>query len=458
MFPKDRKNIMFRRTQSGIALILTIIILTVLSAIVYRLSSTLTQQRHRQQYMIDYQKARYACESGLKYALSVAEEIDPNYVSRPNEPDFSDLFTLNDEEYKQMISEWAAKLGIAVDINNVSKDDFRGKFISLTDLNQSNDINDSNHEDYNNSDYNEPNYTEPLVVRGPYGPAWPYINKPIIFNMDDAVVTVKTEDENAKMPITWGISGDVKTERESEAALVTFCEWMQMQPEEIDSLKAQLKKIKKIKEFKLKLAPVIMVIKKPRLNADENTASTRSRRRSTRRRRSRRDRRSRSRRTSGTTTTVKIKRPPIGHTRDFSKLMHSPLLNTEMLAKPLIKSDDRTESALKYLSLWGTWQVNINSAPRQVLEAAFTYGGDAVDIAEAIIQERKYEPFVDIEDLKRRLIQYSDSIEKSKAYITTESTVFTIKVTAISGVARVSATAAIKRINGKIEKIGIISN
>ena len=55
MTQKDKKNRIFCREQRGIALILTIIVLTVLSASVYRLSSTLTQQRHRQQYMIDYQ-------------------------------------------------------------------------------------------------------------------------------------------------------------------------------------------------------------------------------------------------------------------------------------------------------------------------------------------------------------------------------------------------------------------
>ena len=442
MTQEDKKNRIFCRAQSGIALILTIIVLTVLSAIVYRLSSTLTQQRHRQHYMIDYQKARYACESGMKYALSAVGEIDPNYISRPNEPDFSDLFTLNEEEYKQMISEWAEELDVVVDINNVAKADFLSKFVLFPDFDESNDINDSNYGDYNDYDYNEPNHTEPLVVPGPYGPAWPYVCKPIIFNMGDAVVTIKTEDENAKMPINWGISGEAETKRESEAAIVTFCEWMQMQPEEIDSLKAQLKEIKKIKEFKLALAPVVTITKE-----QVKTTQRRSSRRKTRR----------SRRTSKTRT-VKTKRAPIGHTRDFSKLMHSPLLDIETLAKPLIESDDRTESALKYLSLWGTWQVNINSAPRHVLEAAFTYGGDAVNIAEAIIQERKYEPFVDIDDLKERLMRYSGSIEKSKAYIVTRSTVFTIKVTAISGVARVSATAAVKRSNGKIEKIGIISD
>jgi len=82
MSQEDKKNRIFCRKQSGIALILTIVVLVALSAIVYRLSSALVAQRHRQQYMIDYQKARYACESGLKYALSVAGEIEPNYITR----------------------------------------------------------------------------------------------------------------------------------------------------------------------------------------------------------------------------------------------------------------------------------------------------------------------------------------------------------------------------------------
>ena len=41
----------------------------------------------------------------------MAGEIEPNYITRPNEPDFSDLFTMSDEEYKELISQWAQELG-----------------------------------------------------------------------------------------------------------------------------------------------------------------------------------------------------------------------------------------------------------------------------------------------------------------------------------------------------------
>ena len=118
MFREDRKHNSCR-SSSGIALILTIVVLVALSAVIYRLGSYLADYRHRQQYIIDYQKARYGCESALKYALSMASEIELEFVGRPNEPDFSDLFSLNEDEYSELISEWAVKLGIAVDSNNI---------------------------------------------------------------------------------------------------------------------------------------------------------------------------------------------------------------------------------------------------------------------------------------------------------------------------------------------------
>ena len=453
---------MFCRKQNGIALILTIVVLAALSAIVYRLSSALVAQRHRQQYIIDYQKAHYACESGLKYALSVAKDIETEYVTRVNEPDFSDLFVMDEDEYKELISQWAEKLNVVIDINNVGKNDFLSKFIQLAGFGESgdgNDFNDMNYENYNDYGYNEPNYVDKLVVRGPYGYAWPYVSEPITFTMGGTTVIVKVEDENAKMPLSWGISGEDETKRESDAAIETFCEWMQMEPNDIEPLKAQLSQIKKIKEFKLVLEPVVTTVTKSQPENEKKTeAKTTSRSSRNRRRIARERRRKASSKRRKEVEIVKKERDPIGHTRDFAKLMHSPIIDIEKLAEPVAESEDRSESALKYLGLWGTQRVNINSAPRHVLEAAFTYGGDAVEIAEEIIKERKAEPFVDIKQLQDRLLQYNDSIEKSKMYMTTESTIFTIRVTAISGVAKVSATAAIKRIDDNIEKIGIISD
>ena len=132
-------------------------------------------------------------------------------------------------------------------------------------------------------------------------------------------------------------------------------------------------------------------------------------------------------------------------------------MNTEILKIPAIESELRDESAYKYISLWGSQKVNINTAPRHVLEAAFTFGGDEVEIAEEIIQRRKEKPFETIEELADEYYGYNDSIEKCKPFITTESNVFTIRVNAYSGLAKASATAAVRKTDKKVEKIAVIS-
>jgi type II secretory pathway component PulK len=107
------------------------------------------------------------------------------------------------------------------------------------------------------------------------------------------------------------------------------------------------------------------------------------------------------------------------------------------------------------MDLWGATQVNINSAPRQVLEAAFTFGGDADQIAAEIIKQRREKPFASIDELKKQLFKFSDSIDKCKPYITTTSNVFTIHVTAVSGVAKASAIIVVFKDGDKIERIAV---
>jgi type II secretory pathway component PulK len=109
------------------------------------------------------------------------------------------------------------------------------------------------------------------------------------------------------------------------------------------------------------------------------------------------------------------------------------------------------------MDLWGTAQVNINSAPRQVLETAFTFGGDAQRVADEIIKKRREKPFASIDDLKKEFFRFSDSIEKSKPFITAASNVFTIRVTAVSGTAKASAVIVVFREGGKIERIAFAS-
>jgi type II secretory pathway component PulK len=138
-------------------------------------------------------------------------------------------------------------------------------------------------------------------------------------------------------------------------------------------------------------------------------------------------------------------------------MFHSSLIDTEPLEQPTIVVGDRKEYPLKYMGLWGTRLVNINTAPRPVLEAAFIFGGNQVEIAEEIIRQRQQEPFTNIEDLKNKLSRYSESIGICEEYITTQSNYFTIKITSTSGVAGASSMIAITKEGDKVTKIAVIN-
>jgi len=425
--------------RPGIVLLVTLVLLIVLSTLGYTLSSRIAARRHRDRYIIDYQSARYGCDSAVKYALATLQDInEPVLIARPNEPDFSDLFILSDEEYEELLAEWAAERNLSP-LESISDDnDIRGSN-DFTDINEFSKITDFN--DVNElggiTDINEPNS---LTIRGPYGPAWPFITEPVEFEIGPATVRIEIEDENAKYPIGWAMLDDEDVRREAVVSFETFCEWMDINEVQIDKLKDQLKQISEIKPFKLNLTSITKVERTPISTSTGLGTTTRTRR---------------TRTTQVRTTRTRI--PVSAQLADYAKLFHSSLIDTEVLARPTIISERRKESALKYMGRWGSRKVNINTAPRHVLEAAFTFGGDADEIAEEIIQQRRIKPFRNIEDLKKALFQYTPAIEKCEEYITTASTFFTIKVTAVSGVAKASAIIAITKNGKKIERVAVIS-
>jgi len=70
---RNEKRKMISRIQyarPGIVLLVTLVLLVVLSALMFTLSTRISAQRHRNKYIIDYQAARYACDSAVKYALA----------------------------------------------------------------------------------------------------------------------------------------------------------------------------------------------------------------------------------------------------------------------------------------------------------------------------------------------------------------------------------------------------
>lgn len=417
--------------RRGFALLLTVVILVVLVTVCYTLSARLGSLKQRQQYMVNYQQSRYACDSAMKYILLNAAKVQLKLADRQDEPDFSDLFTMSEDEYNEMITEWAL---IKAEKAAMEADSLEGDAEGVADSS-------SNSEMYGDDIYIDPNS---IVVPGPYGPDWPLVQEPLEFEIGESKVTITIEDENAKMPLTWAITTSASVNRQARAALETFCEWMQMDIFEIEELQKQADDIGKYKQFTISPKP-INYTEKTQVKTTPRTSSSRSTR-------------SRSTRPTTSTRIVRKTRPAIAHATDFAKLLHSSLLDTDKLAWAIPDTGDRYESPLKYMALWGSQRVNINTAPRHVLEAAFTFGGDAMEIAQEIIEMRKEEPFKDMEDLKKRLYGYSDSITKTAPYICMRSKFLSVKVTARTGGATVSSVATVIKEGRAAQRIAVLTN
>jgi len=451
----DRQNTFRRRyrrrsdRRSGVAMILTIVILVVLSTVCYTFAARLSMLRRRQDYMINYQKSRYACDSALKFGLTLINHIPLNMVNRKGQPDFSDIFNMDHETYKAFVQDWAARKAAeqeaqaSGDATSAPDDQMLSALRAALSGGDPNDPNALDTYDAFSAasaglDANT------LQIPGPYGAQWPLAHAPIEINIGDTRVVIHIEDENAKMPLIWAMTNDSSLNRQAEAAFETFCEWMQMSPSETEELKNQVSELRRHKRFTLDLQPVTYTEHTEVINRAVPTSRTGAPTPPAAISRT-------------TSRAVRKTRPAIAHTTDFAKLLHSSVLDTDRLARPLPDTGDRYESPLKYLALWGSHQININTAPRHVLEAAFTFGGDARAIAQQIILMRQDKPFGDIDELKTRLYGYNDSIRKVEPYITTRSQFFAVRVTATTGTAKASAVATILREGPSIRRIAVLS-
>ncbi|MHC4541645.1 MAG: hypothetical protein ACYS74_17990 [Planctomycetota bacterium] len=407
---------------------MTLVLLVVLATLGYTFSNRVATLRHRNQYIIDYSRARYGCDSAVKYALATLEELEPQLVDRPNEPDFSDLFALDELEYQELLAQW----GLHSELSELDDADLSD------DMSDKQDANDIGYDKDLKAGFYDP---DAFVIRGPYGPPWPLVTEPEEFEIGPTKVRIEIEDENAKYPLGLALLSDKDLERETEAGFVTFCEMMQLDPPQIDLLRDQLRRVGEIRPFTANFKPITKTVKTPITTPTSTRTGT----------------------TRTSKTTVRRKVIPVAEqiskqTSDLAKLFHSSFIDTEALAEPIFSSEHRKESALKYMGLWGSQKVNINTAPRHVLEAALIFGGNQVEIAEYIIQLRREKAFQNVQELKTALSRYSDSISKCEKYIATLSKSFTVKITAVSGVAKASSVIAITKEGNKVKKIAVIND
>jgi hypothetical protein len=436
--------------RRGVVLLITLVILVILATLGYTLSTRVAARRHRDRYIIGYAQAEYACTSGMKYALASLSNLTAELISRPNEPDFSDVFALTEIQYQQLLSEVGA-----------NGDSQRTSGAATSGRGQGG---------YGDDEMAYEGMTSlagpgtSAAIPGPYGPRWPLVTEPVELEIGSAKVTIEVEDENAKYPLAWALITDqpilpqqagaalATTEQRARAAEAdvgfrTFGEWMGYGPEELDDLKEELAGVRKLRPFKMEYKAVAAPTTASRSAALRSRVSrTRGTNAGTRGTRGR--------------SVISANDQMDRQSAALARLFHSSLLDTDLLTRPTVVSESRKESAMKYLGLWGARKVNVNTAPRHVLEAALAFGSvaDAPQIADAIIKQRRIQPFSDVAEIKSQLLRYSDSVEKCKEFLTTSSTVFTIKVTAYSGVARKVAVAGVTKEGTTVKPIAVISD
>lgn len=440
-------------------LVVVLMILVVLTALTTALTLRIKQSRRRADYGIDYQEARYACDSALKYVLAVLPDQQYKVVSREGLPDFSDLFWLPQEDYAAYLQAWLDtaeedKLQQVLDLSGLSEEDSEpeqepslaellAKLVRrMTDPNAGMEA--------EAAPTRAPINPLKLKVPGPYGAPWPLVSKPIELTLGECAVTIEIEDENAKMPLGWAVSSN----KAAQAALTTFCEWMSMEPEEIEDLQNQCKQIQEQKTFVIDPQPILI---KSRLSSTAAPAAGASPASSTFRT-SRQLPGQSAQQTAQTTpqSSSDVLRPAIAHAADFGKLFHSSLLDLEKLGRSRLDTGDRNESPLRYLALWGSQEININTAPRQVLEAAFTLTGEPKKIADAIIQQRQSKPFKTLNELIELLPEEAQQIRAATPYLTMQSSFFQIRITSCCGNARCMAAATVFKDQKKVETLAVL--
>jgi hypothetical protein len=237
-------------------------------------------------------------------------------------------------------------------------------------------------------------------------------------------------------------------EREIQAGFESFCEWMQMTPDEIDEVTVQLEEFTEIQPYRTEFKMMSVAGGNPR-NSTNNSSSAAARLRA---------KNTSAGGNANQRNRITPKQQQEQQNIEFTRLLNSSAIDRAILAHPLVQTDTRTESALKYIGLNTFNRVNLNTAPRHVLEAVFMFGGDAVEVADLIIEQRRTEPITDLENLKKTLSRYDDAIEKTKPYLCTDSTLFTIRVEATCGVAKASKVVVLRKgENGGFKKIAVIS-
>jgi hypothetical protein len=101
----------------------------------------------------------------------------------------------------------------------------------------------------------------------------------------------------------------------------------------------------------------------------------------------------------------------------------------QLLREPMT---DRSGNFMEYLGLWGHNRINLNTAPAEVIEIAFSEMGLTRDIAQAIVEYRKKKPLLGTGQLKE-IDSIQPFLQVIQSLSVTQSDSFSIQIKAQSG-------------------------
>ncbi|ARN57834.1 type II secretion system protein GspK [Sedimentisphaera salicampi] len=446
--------------RKAAALIITMMAMAVLVSMSYVTVSKLLSRERRHNYIVNYMKANYACDSATRYAENrFNNSVDLDLKSRRYLPDFSDLFMQDTEQYQFMLSQFAESLAQRkseryehyVQTGEFEIETARGETELLIDelINEGKGSSGEFAESSGDSSLSTnaakartlASAVDPskLSVPGPYGPKWPNIIEPVEMELSEAEIKITIEDENAKYPVVWALSNKKGNTRETEASTQIFTEWMGMDEQTRKSFFESLEQAREVKPFQIDMDPGY-VTKKEKFKTRSVVRDKDGKRKSVFK------------------TRYRTRRVPRGQNSLYMDFMYvlKGHLDIQRLKQNYISDEYRNENIAKYLGLWGTKRVNVNTAPRQVLEALFVYGGDEVDLADAVIAERYQEPFRSFDDLRDRLYSYADSLDKVEDRVLCRSICWSVHIEAVSGNASARSTTAFMRDKKRYVKIATV--
>lgn len=346
--------------KNGFALLLTLMILVLLAGLIVEFQADTAIHVRASNYRADHLQCQYAAESALIIASQLTRDMLESKTPRtakvptPQDPD---------------------------DPNLAEPDDLE----NLDDLTDPNDAADPN-------DLDEPNEMGNIATLAPFI----LVQKTV--QIGTAVVDIEIHDENAKYPLYWLLHSPFEKEiAPVEDSIGRLGELLDAEPDETDNAINLAMDIDKRVEV---LEPMIYLAKQrsPKNKNGEVRMLWRPRR-------------------------ARIKNSPPKSTPPvssedlqkqhyqamgaFVQQWHNETANTKS-EFPETDLTMRPENFTDYLGYWGHTKINVNTAPPEVMEAAFLPLGITQTAIQAIVEHRQQNPI----DRRLNLYDISDEIDR----------------------------------------------